>query len=43
MTTINISYSMRISEVMHDQFSQASFVSIDTDVATESRTKTNYL
>jgi len=34
----NSSYAMRVSEVLQVQFSQASFVSVDTDVATKSRT-----
>ncbi len=34
----NSSYAMRVSEVLQVQFPQASFVSVDTDVATQSRT-----
>jgi len=34
----NSSYAMRVSEVWQGQFPQASFVSVDTDVATQSRT-----
>jgi hypothetical protein len=34
----NGSYVMRVSEVLQVQFPQASFVSGDTDVATQSRT-----
>jgi hypothetical protein len=34
----NSSYAMRVSEVLQVQFPQASFVSVDIDVATQSRT-----
>ena len=34
----NSSYAMRVLEVLQVQFPQANFVSVDTDVATQSRT-----
>jgi len=34
----NSSYAMRVSEVLQVQFPQARFVTVDTDVATQSRT-----
>jgi hypothetical protein len=37
-TANNSSYAMRVSEVLQVPFPQARFVSIDTDVATQSRT-----
>ncbi len=37
-TANNSSYAMRVSEVLQVQFPLASFVSVDTDVATQSRT-----
>jgi hypothetical protein len=38
LATNSSSYAMLVSEVFQVQFPQASFVSVDTDVATQSRT-----